>query len=221
MFTSYAKPLSAVLFCLASVGTYAHANTITDLGSTYSLSYQTTAYANKYKVNLIIDTSHFNRTSSDVMNAVSLVLATTAGNNVTAGEVSNPMVPAAFNQFSSGGASSGKGPGCDGTGTGFCFGSTLGVPVAGSADTYAFDFLVSLPNGVMLSSLANADHVKAVYVKTTGREIGKSDGLTSQNITLSPSDLPISPVPEPSTLLLMATGLIGFGLMFRRQIFTA
>jgi hypothetical protein len=214
MFTSYAKPLSAVLFCLASVGTYAHADTITDLGSVYSLSSQTTSVANQYRVNLKIDTTNYTGSNTNTLNAVSLKLLTSNGPSVVASDVHTLSTPAGFKTPLDGGASAG---GCDGNGTGFfCVGSPAGVQVRHAGDVYDFDFILVLPNGVTLSSATNADSLKAVYFTPRG----KGGGITSRNITLSP-EIPISPVPEPSTLLLMATGLIGFGLMFRRQIFTA
>jgi hypothetical protein len=212
--TSYIKPLSAVLFCLASVCTYAHADTVTDLGTSYSLSYKTTTIPNQYAVALSVDTSGFR--GGIGLHAVSLVLARTDGSNVAASDGSYNHSAPGFD-FATGAASV-SASGCDGTGSGYCFaGGEYGESTGLAQDVYMFDFLVTLPNNVMLSTAVGADQVRAVYLFPDGLV---HSAITSKNITLSlePS---LAPVPEPSTLLLMSTGLLGLGLMWRRRIFSA
>jgi hypothetical protein len=176
------------------------------LGSSYTLTYITTANPDAFNVQLVIDTSGFTNPTTDTLNAVALKVSS-----------SNPTVtllsgPTSFTSVMAGGLSA---SGCDGHGSGFfCSPSSgLGVPVGSPADVYTFDYLVTLASASDLFTNPLEASVKALYVDTTG----KQNGITSEGITLQPGAVPPT-VPEPSSIFLLGTGLLGLAVTVKRKL---
>ena len=99
--------------------------------------------------------------------------------------------------------------GCSGSGSGFeCadwIATGVGIGVGGTLD-WTFD--ITINNGTLFTDPLEAS-IKARYVGDNGIKVG---ALVSENITLQQQ------VPEPSTLLLLGSGLAGLGLWRRFKL---
>jgi hypothetical protein len=179
------------------------------LGSSYTLTYSTTANPSAFDVFLTVNTTGFTNSNTDLLNAVSLKLDSSTP---TATLIS---APATFATTIAGGLSAN---GCDGSGSGFfCSQSTgTGLQVGHPGDTYTWEWLVTAGSSGDLLAGIDAASLKALYVDPTG----KQNGITSERISLT-NVPPAAHTPEPSSLLLLGTGLAGLAGVFRRKVFPA
>ena len=178
------------------------------LGSSYTLTYAATSDATVYDISLVIDTSA-TTLPGDFLNAAAVKITS----NTT--DVTNAFLlssPATFSTTVVGGLSAN---GCAAGSAGFiCSQSSTTTGVAVGASTpYTFEWQVTeaAVGDINFSTLGSS--VKALYVDSTG----KQNGLTSENITLQPGGTPPPPVPEPASLLLVCTGLLGAAAGVRRR----
>jgi len=208
--------LGAFGVCLAAGG--AHASLIVN-GITYTLTESTTA--DPLTDRFTLDITGINGAADDE-----------GGRSGVDGIAFNPpanfasavMIDPASWVFKDGGLNSG---GCNGNGNFFCFDNPASVPTspalaAGSSLTFIFD--VTLSSGTFanyapdfkinwIGSQNNYDLVSQVLTPTAS----SSSGPSSSSGTSSSS----GPLPEPGTLLLLASGAIAAGLMRRRAARTA
>jgi hypothetical protein len=195
--------------------TAAHADTKTDLGSVYTLSYSSGG-GDVYDVTLQINASGFNGTgatsSSDFLNDVALKIVPQTS------DITNIAVLMAPSGYASSTVPGGlnANTGCDGSGTGFfCLaytGSGEGKPVGSAGDIYTFEFAVTVPVASDLLTGTNASSIKVGYLTPTGGNAG----ITSIDMTLSPGGP--SPMPEPSSIALLGTALVGAAAVVRRRL---
>jgi len=195
----------------------AYADSVTDTGDnvTYSLNYTTTGTANTFDVYLTIDASAYDGSSKvypDFLNDVGLQLAA-SDSDYTVQVLSAPTGDYA-STLVDGGLSS---TGCNASGSGFyCLaytGSGLGLPTGSAGDVYTFEFAVTDPNGFGgAHGLYTGDqsNVEANYEWLNTKTGALGSQKDNDPITLSPA-------PEPSSLALLGTSILGAAGALRRR----
>ena len=212
------KKLLFALSLVTLVGSVANADTITNNGSIYTLSYGTTGNPNVFDIYLTVDATGYTGAATDKLNSVSLKLTAQTA-NITSVNLVAP-IPTGFGTTLAGGLNSN---GCAGNGMGaFCSESTgLGLDVKGAGDIYTFNWKLTVVDPSKIYFNLDEASVKVLYVVGTGKNAGKPDATTLENLTLSDvaAATTSSPVPEPSSLVLFGTGALSVAAALRRKLF--
>jgi hypothetical protein len=201
--------VALLLMCGASFADTIGPNCATCGGVVYKLTYapvgSPVAGKQVYDFTLIVDTSGINVSTAQVLSAVALGVPPGGTNPQLVGQPSVGGWTLMSGGTNSGGCNGSGGFDCaEATATSTGTGTATGVPT-GAGDIYTFIFAFTLPAGTT-GDLSSGLSLKAVY-DTTGGSYG---GLQT-------SDAFASPVPEPSPLALLASGLLVIGMLLKRR----
>ncbi len=207
---------AAVLALALASPQAARADSLTYQGVVYTMSYFQTGVqvgTYDYTIQLTVDASGLNTAPSAYLASVAPGITGAVGPNGLATTPADLIAaPGGVGGWTTtvGGLNAN---GCSGTGNFFCSSAnsdgTFNLNTSSSASSpFLFQWVIydsSLPTGV------DGIALKSEFVNAAGSKVG---GLLSQDLTLTP----LTPVPEPGTWVLMASGLLALvGFAFHRK----
>lgn len=188
----------------------AYADSITGDGAVYTLSFDptpvsTTSTTETFRITYVVDTSGYDEGDA-FLTAISFKVVS-AANIVESG---TSLVSASAAAFADESVAFGptSANGCQTSGGGWvCLEDTDNGGVAVPNGTLSFVFNVEVQTGTLFTG-TNEASIKALFLD----ENGSVNSQLSENITLQV-------IPEPGTLALLGSSLVGFGVWSRRRLF--